>query len=174
MAHQSNDTRRDTQAPAGSIQAAIRQTRPFRSPGQEAVVGLLLTTEAVRWPYQDLLAERCDLTLQQYNVLRILRGAGRDGLPTLEIAARMVERTPGVTRLLDRLEDKGLVERERSAEDRRQVFCRLSPAGTELLRSLDRAIDALDDGVLAALTKAELEELVRLLNKVRNSDALRR
>lgn len=156
-------------AAPGSIQAAIQQTRPFRSAGAEAVVGLLLTAEAVRWPYQDLLAASHDLTLQQYNVLRILRGAGRQGLPTLEIASRMVERTPGVTRLIDRLEQKGLVQRERSATDRRQVYCRLSDAGSELLRRLERPIDTLDEAAVAMLSKAEIAELIRLLNKLRNS-----
>lgn len=154
-------------APAGSIQAAIKQTRPFRSRGQEALIGLLLTAEAVRWPIQDLLASREDLTMQQYNVLRILRGAGAAGLPTLEIATRMVERTPGVTRLIDRLERKRLVERERAAPDRRQVICRITAAGAELLRGLDRPVDALDERMMASLDQAELAELIRLLDKVR-------
>jgi DNA-binding MarR family transcriptional regulator len=154
-------------APAGSIQAAIKQSRPFRSPAQEAWIGLMLTSEAVRWPFHDLLAGRHDLTLQQYNVLRILRGAGAEGLPTLEIGVRMFERTPGVTRLLDRLEAKGLVARERAAADRRQVFCRLTTGGADLLRTLDRPIDALDDKVMAGLTAAEQRELIRLLDKLR-------
>jgi hypothetical protein len=80
--------RSESAAPANSIQAAIKQTRPFRSRRQEALVGLMLTAEAVKWPMQDLLAAHEDLTLQQYNVLRILRGAGASGLPTLEIGAR--------------------------------------------------------------------------------------
>lgn len=152
---------------SGSVAAAIRQTRPFRSAAQEAVVALLLTAEAVRWPLQDLLGREHDLTLQQYNVLRILRGAEPGGLPTLEIAARMIERTPGVTRLLDRLEAKGLVTRERSASDRRQVFCRITAAGAHALKVLDQPVDALDDGVMAGLDPAEQRTLVRLLDKVR-------
>lgn len=155
-------------APAGSIQAAIKQTRPFRSRRQEAAVGLLLTAEAVRWPIQDLLASHEDLTMQQYNVLRILRGAGAAGLPTLEIGERMIERTPGVTRLIDRLELKGLVERGRAAPDRRQVICRITAAGAELLRGLDRPIDALDEQVMSGLSEAEIVELIRLLDLVRN------
>ena len=152
-----------------SVQEAIRQTRPFRSLNQEALIALLLTTEAVKWPIQDMLADRHGLTLQQYNVLRILRGAGRTGLPTLEIAERMVERTPGVTRMIDRLEKKGLVSRERSVADRRQVFCRLTEEGRKVLRSLDAPTNALDDQVMAALRPAELKTLIRLLNRVRNS-----
>ena len=154
-----------------SIQEAIQQTRPFRSPSQEALIGLLLTAEAVRWPVQDLLAARGDLTHQQYNVLRILRGAGRQGLPTLEIAGRMIERTPGISRMIDRLERKGLVQRVRSDEDRRQVVCHLTEEGRALLRSLDRPVSELDDRLLASLTRAEQRELIRLLNKVRNGRA---
>ena len=151
----------------GSTQAALKQRRPFASAGQEAAVALLLTAEAVRWPIRDLLDARGELTLQQYNVLRILRGAGRDGLPTLEIAERMIERTPGVTRLLDRLEAKTLVVRERSSEDGRQVLCRITPTGSELLRRLDRPVATLTESRMAALTAAETAELLRLLDKLR-------
>lgn len=150
-----------------SIQAAIQQTRPFRSRRQEALVGLLLTAEATRWPAQDLFAGYDGLTLQQYNVLRILRGAGAAGLPTLEIGARMIERTPGVTRLLDRMEQKDLVVRERSRDDRRQVICRLTETGASLLRKLDRPVDALDEELLQCLDDDEVAEFIRLLDKVR-------
>ncbi len=154
-------------APASSIQAAIRQTRPFRSRRQEALVGLLLTAEAVKWPMQDLLASHDELTLQQYNVLRILRGAGPAGLPTLEIGARMIERTPGVTRLIDRMEQKGLVARERARDDRRLVICRITEAGSNLVKRLDRPVDALDEAILGALGDDETAALIRLLDKVR-------
>lgn len=150
-----------------TVQEAIRQTRPFRSPGQEALIALMLTAEAVRWPLQELLDKR-GLTPQQYNVLRILRGAGRGGLPTLEIAERMIERTPGISRLIDRLERKELVTRERSADDRRQVVCTITAEGLAVLRSLDRPVDKLDDDLLAPLSAKETRELIRLLNLVRN------
>jgi DNA-binding MarR family transcriptional regulator len=158
--------RRD--AEPGSIRAAIKQTRPFRSRRQEALVGLLLTAESVRWPLQDLLAGHEELTMQQYNVLRILRGAGPDGLPTLEIGARMIERTPGVTRLLDRMEQKGLVVRERDRADRRLVICRITDTGSNLVRRLERPVDALDEEMMKALDDQEVAELIRLLDKVRN------
>jgi MarR family transcriptional regulator, organic hydroperoxide resistance regulator len=151
----------------GSIRAAIKQTKPFRSQRQEALVGLLLTAEAVRWPLHDLLASHEDLTLQQYNVLRILRGAGQEGLPTLAIGERMIERTPGVTRLIDRMEEKGLVVRERSPEDRRQVICRITELGANLLRRLDRPVDALDEDLMRGLDDAEVREFIRLLDAVR-------
>jgi DNA-binding MarR family transcriptional regulator len=155
----------DPKAP--TIQAAIRQEKPFLSRRQEGVVALLLTTEVVRWRFTQLVAAHGDLTLQQYNVLRILRGAGPSGLPTLSIVERMIEHTPGITRLIDRLVKKGLVARARSDEDHRQVLCRITRRGLALLADLDRPMDALDERSLACLTRDELVELIRLLNKVR-------
>src|SRR5204863_9342501 len=110
--------------PGSALQREIRQRKPFRSPTQEAVVGLLRSTDRVRRARAGVVEPR-GITLQQYNVLRILRGARPRGLPTLEIAARMVEHAPGITRLLDRLEAKTLVRRQRPAGDRRQVVCRI-------------------------------------------------
>jgi DNA-binding MarR family transcriptional regulator len=107
------------------------------------------------------------VTPQQYNVLRILRGAGDGGLPTLEIAERMVENTPGITRLIDRLEAAGLVERERSTEDRRAVICRVTKKGLGLLAGLDESVDAANDAALAMLPERSKKELVRLLDAVR-------
>jgi DNA-binding MarR family transcriptional regulator len=152
-------TARNSSSAPTSVQQAIKQARPFRNRRQEAVVAVMLTAESVRWPFLDLLGSRHELTLQQYNVLRILRGAGAAGLPTLEIGARMIERTPGITRLLDRLEAKGLVERERSAADRRQVLCRLAPAGDKLLARLDKPVDRLDDTTTAGLDAGHSEIL---------------
>ncbi len=108
-----------------------------------------------------------DVTPQQYNVLRILRGAGDAGLPTLEIAERMIEQAPGVTRLLDRLEAKSLVRRERCARDRRQVLCYITADGTKLLARLDGPIDEADEAAMAGLTESETKTLIRLLDKVR-------
>ena len=144
---------------------AIRQERPFRSLAQETLVALLLAAERVRWPIQDALAAEGDLTLQQYNVLRILRGAGEAGLPTLAIGERMIERTPGITRLLDRLEKKKLVQRERSDTDRRQVVVRITRTGRELLARLDPVLDTLDDETLP-LGQAELRALLPLLERI--------
>jgi DNA-binding MarR family transcriptional regulator len=150
-----------------SVQAALKQRRPFRSRRQETFLCLLLTAEATRWPLLDLLAGHDELTPQQYNVLRILRGAGADGLPTLEIGTRMIERTPGVTRLIDRMEKKALVTRQRDRGDRRQVICRITERGLALLKKLDKPIDGLEDAAMAGLSDAEVETLLPLLNKVR-------
>ncbi len=155
-----------TPKPLTPTQRAIRQERPFASLGQEAVIALWVAADRTRRPFEALLAEHGELTLQQYNVLRILRGAGDQGLPTLEIGERMIERTPGVTRLVDRLEAKGLVERRRSSEDRRQVVVRITRAGRDLLTPLDAAIDKLDDEVLSSLKRNELKQLIELLERV--------
>ena len=104
-----------------SVRQEIKQARAFASPGQEAVVALLRTASLVRRRFEALMQDH-GITFQQFNVLRILRGASKP-LPTMEISQRMIEQTPGTTRLLDRLEEKGLVERERCQEDRRQVLC---------------------------------------------------
>ena len=150
------------------LQRDLQQNRPFESAAQEALLGLLRTADVVRLRLAGVLEPR-GVTFQQYNVLRILRGAGAEGLPTLEIGARMIERAPGVTRLLDRLETKGLARRERSRVDRRQVFCTITPAGRELLATLDRPIQAVDGDIAAKLSAAEQRQLIHLLDVLRES-----
>ncbi len=151
-----------------TTQQAIGQTRPFRSRGQEAMVALLLAAEALKGRLAGVLAQREEITLQQYNVLRILRGAGPDGLPTLDIVERMIEKTPGITRLIDRLKSKQFVARYRLERDRRQVWCRLTPAGATLLADLDGPIDAFDGAALDCLSARELVSFIELLDRVRN------
>lgn len=154
---------------ATSVADELRQSRPFRSVAQEALLAVVLTGDRVLARTSERLAAEADITHQQYNVLRILRGAGKDGLPTLSIAERMIERTPGITRLLDRLESKGLIARERKADDRRLVCCRATKAGLVLLERLDPVIDEFDDRPLRTLSAAELRQLVSLLNRLRVS-----
>jgi DNA-binding MarR family transcriptional regulator len=147
------------------IQRAIAQTKPFASPAHEATVGLMLAGDLIRRRLERVV-EPYGITGQQYNVLRILRGGGKEGVPTLGIADRMIERTPGITRLLDRLEDKGLVRRERCDHDRRQVLCWMTSAGAKLLESMDRVINDGDQVAVAGLRSAEQKELVRLLGQI--------
>lgn len=149
------------------LAAEIKQTRPFHSKSQEAVLAILRTADLVRRSVA-LVVEPSGLTTQQYNVLRILRGAGEKGLPTLEIAERMVEQTPGITRLIDRLEMKQLVSRERCTTDRRQVFCRITAGGLALLATLDEPLLESDKEVLAALNRRELTELIDLLERAKD------
>lgn len=149
-----------------ALQREIRQKKPFRSPAQEAVLGLLRTADVVRRLIARSL-EPYDVTPQQYNVLRILRGAGAEGLPTLTIGERMLEDSPGVTRLIDRLIAKGLVSRARSTEDRRQVLCRITQAGLDLLVQIDALVEGRDEDAVAVLTPDEQKELIRLLDRIR-------
>jgi len=149
-----------------TIREEIKQGRPFRSKAHEAYVTLLRTTDdSKRFVSQVLEPE--GVTLQQYNVLRILRGAGSDGLPTLSVAERMVERTPGVTRLIDRMERKGWVRRQRCTEDRRRVWCKITDDGLDLLGRLDAPIDQVDHILSGALDDRELDAFVEYMNRVR-------
>src|SRR3954453_16452156 len=119
-----------------ALQHELRQRRPFQSAAHEAVVGLMRTADLVRRQMTAQI-EPHGITLQQFNVLRILRGAGDEGLPTLEVAERLIEQAPGVTRLLDRLEAKALIRRTRCPKDRGQHLCRISATGLQLLEKID-------------------------------------
>ncbi|MFL6198254.1 MAG: MarR family winged helix-turn-helix transcriptional regulator [Thermoanaerobaculia bacterium] len=151
-----------------AVQREIRQTRPFRSLSQEGVVALLRTADVVR-RYIARVLEPYGITPQQFNVLRILRGARTEGIPTLAIAERMIEEAPGITRLLDRLEAKGLVRRQRCPEDRRQVLCQATPQALDLLGRIDGAMDEADERALGTLSEEDKAQLVRLLDAVRAS-----
>jgi DNA-binding MarR family transcriptional regulator len=159
----------------GTIREEIRQTRPFASVAEEATITLLRTADRLRTAL-DRVVEPRGITGQQYNVLRILRGAGDAGLPTLEIAARMIEHSPGITRLLDRLEARALVRRRRCPQDRRQVLCFITPAGRELLAPLDRPVTDASERHLGMLGRGRLAELIGMLDAVRatlaSSDAV--
>ncbi|HET7042684.1 MAG TPA: MarR family transcriptional regulator [Gemmatimonadales bacterium] len=149
-----------------TVAEEIHQSRPFASAGSEAAVTLRRTVAVLDRHYAPLFDAE-ELSASQYNVLRILRGAGSGGLPTLAIRDRLVDLSPGITRLIDRLEEAGLVVRDRGDEDRRQVLCRITPAGTALLGKMERAVDQADRAVVAALTPTEQRTLVRLLDQVR-------
>lgn len=149
------------------VQNEIKQAKPFSSPCAEAAVALLLTADKVRRNVAKVV-EPHGITIQQYNVLRILRGAGEAGLPTLDIVERMIEQTPGITRLLDRLEAKKLVRRQRCSSDRRQVLCWISEKGASLLRVLDTPVQEADEEVMQSLGKKEVVELIELLDRVRS------
>jgi MarR family transcriptional regulator, organic hydroperoxide resistance regulator len=150
-----------------SLLHELKQNRPFKTSTAEAAVSLMRTADLVRRSVSAVV-EPHGITVQQYNVLRILRGAGSEGLPTLEIAERMIEQTPGITRLIDRLETKELVLRERCPTDRRQVFCRITRQGLALLEALERPLREAEEEALAALTPTQLRQLVTLLDLTRN------
>jgi DNA-binding MarR family transcriptional regulator len=152
--------------PASLLQREIRQSKPFVSLQQEAVLGLFKTADLIRRLIDGFL-ESYGVTPQQYNVLRILRGAGDDGIATLAIGGRMIEQTPGVTRLLSRLGKKGWVRRRRQTGDRRQVLCWITPKGRKLLAKLDRPMQERVDTAVSALRSPDLRSLIRSLDKVR-------
>ena len=150
-----------------SLREELQQTRPFHSPAHEAVLSVLRTAAVVQRHISQVV-EASGVTMQQYNVLRILRGAGEAGLPTLAIRDRMIEEAAGITRLLDKLEKAGHVVRERSTPDRRQVLCQITASGLALLESLDEPVDAVNATALAELTEPEQRTLIALLGSVRS------
>jgi DNA-binding MarR family transcriptional regulator len=155
------------------LRQAIKQRKPFQSLQQEVFLEVLRTGHAL---VQDLveLLKPYGLTQPQYNVLRILRGAGAAGLPTGEVGARMVaSREPDVTRLLVRMERQGLVERERRPDNRRFVTARITPQGRGVLKALDQPVLEMHATQLRHLTRNELEQLAELLELARREDQAR-
>lgn len=152
--------------PESKIQKELQQTKPFEAEFQEAGVALLRTSDQLRRRLAATV-EPHGLTVQQYNVLRILRGAHPETVPTLEIATRMIEQAPGITRLLDRLESKKLIERVRCREDRRRVLCTISPAGLALLAELDGPMFETVRACFTSLSAAQTRNLIQLLDDLR-------
>ena len=152
-----------------TLQAELGLTQPLESTAQEAFFNLLLTHERLTGEFAHLFA-RHGLSMSQYNVLRILRGAQPDGLPAQQIVTRMVTRDPDVTRLVDRLVEAGLTERRRCSADRRVVWVRLTPAGEALLDTLDAPVRGLHDRQWGDLDPHEIEQLSTLLWKARRRD----
>jgi DNA-binding MarR family transcriptional regulator len=151
---------------SSTLQDEIKQTKPFRSSAEEVVVSVLRTAAVVQ-RHLSQVVEAHGITIQQYNVLRILRGAGEAGLPTLAIRDRMVEEAAGITRLLDKLESAGHVVRERSTPDRRQVLCHITPKGEKLITSLDGPMEVANQRAGCNLRDEEQQQLVDLLGAIR-------
>ena len=151
----------------GRIQRELRQSTPIGSLEEEAYLNVLRTANALSDEIGDLLRSH-QLTPPQYNVLRILRGAGERGLTASDIGERVITRDPDVTRLVDRLEKRDLVERWRCTEDRRVVWTRISPAGLAALEPLDAPLHDLHRTQLAHLGEEKLRTLVALLEEARD------
>ena len=152
----------------GRLQQELRQGKPL-SLEAEVFLNVLRTADVLVRRETDLL-KSAGLTFSQYNVLRILRGAGARGVKCADVAERMVTRDPDVTRLLDRLEAQGLAARQRSAEDRRVVTTRITDAGLQLLAGLDEPTDALLKKRLRHLSRGDLRTLNGLLEQARAGD----
>lgn len=155
---------------SGRLQAEIKQQKPFPTLEAEAYLNLLRTTESLRQGLEALL-KQAGLSPSQYNVLRILAGSP-DGLPCTEIGNRMVNRDPDVTRLLDRLEKRGLVLRTRHAGDRRVIITCITTSGIELLQQLRQPVLDLQKRQLGHMNQADLRQLIELLEQVRSAPEL--
>lgn len=151
---------------SSAIRREIKQTKGFPDRADEATVALLRTADVLRGTMERALAPM-GVTLQQYNVLRILRGSHPESMPTLEIAARMVERAPGITRLLDRLEVMALVTRKRCPDDRRRVLCSITGKGLSILDEAHEPVHEAARQRVGRVSDAELVSLLELLDRIR-------
>ena len=151
-----------------TLRDEIHQYRPFTSPQQEAFLNIA-RTQAVLFDAFEKLLRPHGISFTQYNVLRVLRGAEPDGLCRNEVRDRLLTRMPDVTRLLDRMEEAGLISRVRDTADRRQVTTRLTKQGRQLVDKLDAPVAAEHQRRLGHLTQAQLTTLIDLLTAVRRN-----
>ena len=158
---------------AKGLQAELKQNVPFASREQEAYLSLLRTADALQARVEARLKE-FGLTGTQYNALRILRGAGPEGLPCREIGERMITHDPDITRLLNRLEDRGFVERTRARHDRRVIYGKITAAGLKLLREMDGPIEKHGREILRHVGQEKLKQIIELLELVRSGKASHR
>ncbi|MFI4852871.1 MarR family winged helix-turn-helix transcriptional regulator [Gimesia chilikensis] len=150
-----------------NLQEELKKKQPFDSLEQAAILNILRTSDIFHNQFGKLFRE-FGLTPSQYNVLRILRGEGKP-MPSLEIASRMVQVVPAITGLLDRLQAQDLVKRKRCTEDRRVVYIEITPKALKLLKQIDEPDLELHRKLIGHLSKNELNELSRLLEKARTS-----
>ncbi len=151
---------------ADTVARALKQTKPFSSPEQEVLLGLRIAAGRVLEPWARFLKTTAQLTSNQYNVLRILRGSQPAKLACRGIAERMIDRDPDITRLVDRLERRGLVQRLRSRRDRRVVEVGITAKGLTVLRGLDAHVQRLPKALLGHLGTERLRQLGNLLEAV--------
>lgn len=149
---------------ASSASRAVR--RRFDSPQQEVFLSLWRTYDRLRM-LEDELFGRHGLTAQQYNALRLLRAAHPEKVPTLSLGSRLVSRAPDITRLLDKLVDRGWVERHRPADNRRVVLVGITSAGTKLLEQIAEEVRNCHARQLGHLEPQEMKSLIELLRKAR-------
>jgi DNA-binding MarR family transcriptional regulator len=149
-----------------NLKTEIAQAKPFSSLEEEALLNLLRTSDCLQRAFQ-LQTREWGLTSTQYNVLRILRGAQPAGLTCAAIGARMIAAEPDITRLLARLKRLKLIRQHRDRHDHRVVWTQISDAGLDLLRSTDPVIQRLPVELLGHIGRAELAEMIRLLELAR-------
>ena len=151
----------------GSLKEEIKQAKGWRSREEEAFLNLLRTADVLSRGEAAVL-KSANLSCNQYNALRILRGAGKDGISCSELGSRLIERDPDVTRLIDKLEERGLMQRTRDARDRRVYRNVITAAGLELLGSLDEPLLGLHKKQMGHLSEEKLSALIGLLEEARN------
>lgn len=151
-----------------SLKDELKQNRPFRSLEQEALLSIERTAAVLGYAFAEEL-KAYGLTPTQYNVLRILRGAGTGGLCRHEVRARLIAPVPDVTRLLDRMEEAGLIERERDPDDRRLVRTTITRRAMDVLAKLDEPMEEIHQRQLGHMSKADLKRLVALLEEARKT-----
>ena len=151
---------------AGKNQADLWKTRTPGMP-EEAYLAVLRTADDLQAAVSGLL-KHYGLSPTQYTALRILRGAGEDGLPCSQVGERMIHRDPDITRLLDRLEARGLIARSRGKQDRRKIFARISHAGLVLLRKLDQPVEDFIRQLLGGVEENQLRSAIRFLDDLRS------
>ena len=151
---------------AGKLQKEIRKIHPFESLEQEVFLNLIRTTDALGRDFEEYM-KTLGLSATQYNVLRILRGGGEAGYACRAVGQQMVTRDPDITRLMDRLEKRGLLRRERSATDRRVVMARITEAGLALLAQMDAPVLAIHIRQLRHMGPEKLRLLSDLLEEAR-------
>ncbi|MFN2398228.1 MAG: MarR family winged helix-turn-helix transcriptional regulator [Gemmatimonadaceae bacterium] len=150
-----------------NLQEELRQRTPFKSLEQEAQLNIVRTATVLMDAF-DRLVKPFGISAPQYNVLRILRGAGSEGLCRNELRGRLVRRMPDVTRLLDRMEESGLVSRSRESSDRRLVSTRITDKGRRLLDKLENLVDEEHERRMGHLNDPQLKTLIELLTLVRH------
>ena len=151
---------------AGTVARELKQQKPFATPEQEILLGVLIAAARVIEPWARFLSTTAQLTTNQYNVLRILRGSHPAKLACSDISERMIDRDPDITRLVDRLETRGLVKRTRSRQDRRVVEVSISDKGLALVRGLDAHVQRMPKALLGHLGVERLRQLGSLLETV--------
>ena len=147
----------------------IKQTKPFDHPADEALLSILRTATVLEHASNELLRP-FGITMTQYNVLRILRGAGARGLCGREVGERLISRVPDVSRLLDRMADMELIVKERDAADRRHVTARITPKGRRVLTQSTPALAEYGRARAERLSARTLETLVEALEAIREGD----
>jgi DNA-binding MarR family transcriptional regulator len=152
---------------AGRLAKEIQQTKPFAMVEEEALLNLVRTSEILQQRMSETLKLH-RLTATQYNVLRILRGAGSEGVTCSQAGERMVTHDPDMTRLFDRLEARKFIERERSREDRRVVITRIARKGLDLVNSLDEPVNTKLKEQLGHVGKEKLRQLIDILEELRD------